>query len=104
MILKKLRSKRGETLVEMLVSIALLVMAMSILSAMLAAAYRLDESARSEDENFSFELYAAELQNGNIGDATVTISGSSDSASIDVNVYGVSDGKLRSYKLASSTP
>lgn len=62
---KKLRSTRGETMVEMLVSITLLVLAMSILGAMLAAAYHSDEAARAMDDNLTDELAIAESNGKN---------------------------------------
>ena len=100
--MKKLSSKRGETLVEMLVSIALLVLAMSILSAMLAAAYNSDVAARDMDEKLQEDLKAAEDTedpSASPHGGTVTIKPDDGSAevTISVNIYGDKDG-LHSYK------
>lgn len=102
-MIKKIKSKSGETLVEMLVSITILVLALSILSAMLAAAYNSENAAREADKSFYEELSAAETQDygtAYIGPATVKIT---DAAGKEVSIeniklYGKKEGGLRSYK------
>ena len=100
---KKLRSTRGETMVEMLVSITLLVLAMSILGAMLAAAYHSDEAARAMDQKLEDELSLAERHsdsdpsNSLNGYAVITLNGgSSGSVEIPIKIHGADDA-LKSY-------
>ena len=101
MIFKKLRSNRGETMVEMLVSIALLVLAMSILAAALSSAYSITQASQNADENYYEDLSAAELKKGpGTSGRTVKISRSGGSeVDVPVEIYGnESDlGSLKSY-------
>ena len=100
MIFKKLRSNRGETMVEMLVSIALLVLAMSILAAALSSAYSITQASRNADKNYYEDLSAAERKEGSGTSGTVKISRSGGSeVNISVEIYGnESDlGSLKSY-------
>lgn len=101
MIFKKLRSNRGETMVEMLVSIALLVLAMSILAAALSSAYSITQASRNADEDYYEDLSAAELKkdgSGTSGTVKISRSGGSD-VDVPVEIYGnESDlGSLKSY-------
>lgn len=107
-LINKIRSRRGETLVEMLVSITLLVLAMSILAAMLSAAYNSDVSAREMDRKLEAELRLAEdnsRNNPGSGETevvTIEEKAVSKTAEIDVNVYGNED-ELRLYR-SPTTP
>ena len=99
---KKLRSDRGETFVEMLVSMALLALAVSIMAGMMAAAYRLNSAAKIEDGRYQQELSAAENPQGEpVAKGTVVIrdiSGMSADVTIDVDLFGGSEENgLRSY-------
>lgn len=97
-IIKKLRSRRGETLVELLVSVAILALAITILAGMLATAYRLNEAARAGDNKMTDELKAAELlESGGseVHEGTVSIDGAG--ITVDVEIYG--SGDFYSYKL-----
>lgn len=98
---KKLRSTRGETMVEMLVSITLLVLAMSILGAMLAAAYHSDEAARAMDQKLEDELSLAERHSDSDpskslnGFAVITLDDGSE-VRIPIKIHGEDDA-LKSY-------
>ena len=105
-LINKIRSRRGETLVEMLVSITLLVLAMSILAAMLSAAYNSDVSARKMDDKLREELSAVEEgtsppSSGKVSIYSIKPDGKPDESApdvqIDVDVYGGA-GALRIYK------
>lgn len=96
---KKLRSTRGETMVEMLVSITLLVLAMSILGAMLAAAYHSDEAARAMDQKLEDELSLAERHSDSDsfdGVAVITLDDGGSEVRIPIKIHGEDDA-LKSY-------
>lgn len=99
---KKLRSTRGETMVEMLVSITLLVLAMSILGAMLAAAYHSDEAARAMDQKLEDELSLAERHSDSDpskslnGFAVITLDDGGSEVRIPIKIHGEDDA-LKSY-------
>ncbi len=107
-MMKKLRSRRGETLTEILVSLAILVLSISLLVTMIMSAGKITEEVKTQDKNYNEEASAAErAERGDIltdeSPATVVISldGSTDSnfqVKIDVDICGKEDGTLRSYK------
>lgn len=103
--LLKLRSKRGETLVEMLVSIVILGLSISIMTGMIAAAYSMNKAAREESDRYYNELSAAEMQGDDdyIGKGTVSISDGTNTVHIDIDIFG-GDGEnsLRSYSRSGS--
>ncbi len=102
MLIKKLFSRRGETYVELLVSVALLALAMAMLTGMLATAYRLDMASREGDKDINEQLQVAELYEGVPDTGTVTVTGGGTGpASISVNIYG-EKGSLQSYKKEAS--
>lgn len=99
-IIKKLKSRRGETLVELLVSMAILTLSIAFMVTMIMLSARFDEQARAEDENFKTELKEAENFEGTPTLGTVKLApGTPFEQSIDVDVYSSADGKLKSYKL-----
>ena len=97
----KLRSKRGETLVEMLVSIVLLGLSISIMAVMLTTAYKMNRAAREADGQYYVALSSAERQSeddkiGNGG--KVSISYGTKKVEVSVDFYG--GDSLRSYSTA----
>lgn len=101
-ILKKLKSRRGETLVELLVSMAILTLSICFMVTMVMLSARFDEQARAEDENFKEALNAVENFEGTHTSGTVKLSPKFAGAStqnVSVEVYSSTDGKLKSYKL-----
>lgn len=104
----KLRSKRGETLAEILVSIVLLGLSISILSAMLITAYNLNKAAKEADDTYYSELSAAEGQGeaDRIGKGTVIIKekDSLNAVEVEIDLFGVEDENgLRSYAAGSGS-
>lgn len=89
-------------MVEMLVSITLLVLAMSILGAMLAAAYHSDEAARAMDQKLEDELSLAESHRDSDpskslnGFAVITLDGGGSEVRIPIKIHGEDDA-LKSY-------
>lgn len=105
MIKNKLRSRRGETLVETLVSITILGLSIGFMAMMVITSYNMTMEARNEDKVYSEELAAAEgLMQIEGSSATVKISKGDASAPVEIHVTinGTSeDGKaLRSYSVA----
>ncbi len=98
----KLRSRRGESLVEVLVSVLVGVLAVGLLASAIAASSQIDRSAEQKDEGFYEELSAAEAQESSteLGEVTVTLSDGT-SIQFDVDYYGGDD--IRSYKLKGGT-
>ena len=84
----KLRSKRGETLVEMLVSIVLLGLSISIMSVMVATAYNMNMAAREADEKYYSDLSAAEAKNNKVDTVKVSISDGTKTVDIKVDIFG----------------
>lgn len=99
-LMNKIRSKRGETLVEILVSTAILALAMTILAGLLTTSYRLDESARNADDNLYKDLEAAESadDSSNILDNAKVYIKSDVTAKIDIDIYGSEGSDLKAYK------
>ena len=87
--MKKLKSKRGETLTETLVSILIIAMASA----------RLTKRAEAADAQFYEELSAAEAGRGEDGDAAITLTVGGSSGELPVVISGGS-GELKSYRLA----
>ena len=105
-ITQKLRSKRGETLIEMLVSIVLLGLSVALMLTMVMTSTKITKITRTEDEKMMNELNFAEKQQQDAGvEKTVTItctSGSSGSVPVTVNLYSESDSDLISYSIPTT--
>jgi type II secretory pathway pseudopilin PulG len=98
---RKLRSNGGETLVELLVSILIGTLAITILMTGVAAAGRMERNAHQADERFYEALSAAEGQTSAAQSATVEVRESGRlPVTIEVDLYG-SDG-LYSYCLGQN--
>lgn len=93
-VMEKLRSHKGETLVEVLVSILVAGLSVLLLAGMISTASRFNGAARRADGRLYEELSAAEAQGpdsalGRAG-AVLTVGGVRDT--ISVTVYGLPDG------------
>lgn len=96
--LKKLSSRRGETLAETLASVAVVALAAALAAAMLAAAFRINLAAKNADAAVISEYEAAESCEGEPilrEKAVIRLRGTAESVEVDVNVYG--GDTLRSY-------
>lgn len=103
-ILKKLKSRRGETLVELLVSMAILTLSICFMVTMIMLSTKFDEQARNADKAYRDALDAVENYEGTETPGTVklvpdSIAGTSEQ-SITVKVYSSADGKLKSYRIS----
>lgn len=97
-LLDKLCSRRGETLVETLVSIGIAAMSVSLMVLMIVTSTNLNEQARKEDEKYLAELDAAEIPSGEFDNETVIMRNASKSASVPVKVYPKDGDGFKSYQ------
>lgn len=101
---RKLRSRRGETLVETLAAILIVTLSSMALLAMLSAAARINTAAGAADAAFRTALTAAESRAAALegGPVELTV----DAYSYDVHFYGeaadpdAGEAGLRAYALA----
>lgn len=94
----KLRSQRGESLVEVLASVLIGVLAVGLLASAIAVSSQIDRSAEKKDESFYEELSAAEAQKAPEAAGTVSVTPSGGSpVTYQVDYYGGDD--IYSYKL-----
>ena len=99
----KLRSKRGETLAEILVSIAILGFSIGLMLTMVMTSIRINQNSRKSDEILMTELNAAEVQDDEnmirTAKIRITDTDSANSVEIEVNLYagGTSLKPLMSY-------
>lgn len=100
-IFRKLRSRRGETLTEMLVSIVILGLSIAMMVTMIITSTHLAEQSTKKDKDYRDQLSAAEKQDGpgELGTVKITTNDDSTGVSIEVKVFGEdADGSLKSYK------
>lgn len=85
----KLRSRRGETLVETLCSIMIATLACALLLSLLLAAANINAQARTANARFQTEQQAAEQQSGASAEGQVYISvrGVTERDEIEVDFY-----------------
>ncbi len=104
-LMQKLQSNRGETMVEMLVSMLILTLSICLLVTMIAVSYQFDRQARELDEKYKQDLDAAEnLTGGSPTSGTIKlrldgVGASGGEQTINVNIYSNADSDLKSYKL-----
>lgn len=105
---QKLRSRSGETLTEMLVSIVILGLSIAMMVTMIITSTHLTEQSSAKDKGYQNQLSAAERQDGfdNNGESitvdngivSIKMAGVEDPVNIDVKVFG-NAGELKSYRL-----
>ena len=101
-ILRKLKSKAGESLIESLAAILIFTMASIVMYSMVTAAGDLNRTAKEMDEANQQHMVAVEkgLPESKNGTANVTFSltdGTKIAADIPVDIYGGQDGSLFTY-------
>lgn len=94
----KLKSRRGETLVEVLASILVATLSVGLLLGAVAVSAHLNHQAEGADEIFYEALTAAESRAGSGTGGTVTITEGGRTAEIPVQIYG--DEDLYAYAIA----
>lgn len=98
-IARKLRSRRGETLTEMLVSIVILGLSIAMMATMIITSTKITERSTERDNKYRIQLSAAEAQDGEATSGSVIIKKDGEpDIPIDVNIYG-GEGELKSYKI-----
>lgn len=106
-MISKLRSTRGETLAETLVSIVILGLSIALMLTMVMTSTQITKQTRDADEALMKELNAAEMQDGEhpYKSGKVTIKGiKSTSGSITVNVDLFADAADNENPLISYKP
>lgn len=104
-MIQKLRSNRGETMVEMLVSMLILTLSICLLVTMIAVSYQFDRQARELDKAYKQDLAAAEnFTDGFSTSGTIKlklngVGASGGEQTINVKIYSNADSDLKSYKL-----
>lgn len=116
--LNKIKSQSGETLVEMLVSLAIMGLSVAMMVAMIITSTRITEQATEKDKKYRDQLSAAEVQSTGVPDVSaaeetwnvnIESSGGGTTGTVNVPVEGYyySDGsvtgELKSYKLPETT-
>ena len=71
-MMKKLRSKRGETLLEVLVSVVIIALSAALLATMISAATRIGIDADEAIDELYVQLSTAEGTSGSAGSVTIT--------------------------------
>lgn len=101
---KKLRERRGETLVELLASILIGALSAALLAGGIAASTRLDLDARNLDKTYYQQLTAAEARTGPALPGAVEVVNTQNDlkSAIPVNVWG--GGRAWSYSWEGAGP
>lgn len=92
-ILQRIRNKKGESLVESLVSILIFTLASVLLLTMVSSASRINTTVKDEDEEFMEQQKKTELMPENGDRRTITIQ-SGDRALGTVEAYVVEQGPI----------
>lgn len=91
-MVRKLKSQRGETLVETMASIVIAALSVALLFTCVVTSVHLDHTAKRMDEAYYKALTAAETQAADEGhpakNGTVSIAGGSAEMELDVTLYG----------------
>ena len=99
-ILKKLKSKAGESLVESLAAILVFTMASIVMYSLVTSAANINRTAKEMDAQNQAHMIAVEMgeQEAKNGTATVTMTLNGETIAQDVvDIYGGQDGSLYTY-------
>ena len=97
-LMKKLRGKRGETLVETLVAILICVLSLTMMFTATAVAANLNSRAAEGDRQYATDMATAELRTAALPEGTVTILAEGQTpANIPVRFYGSTGSAYTSY-------
>jgi type II secretory pathway pseudopilin PulG len=99
--MKKLSSKRGETLAEVLVAILIVALSAALLASMVSAAVSVGTKANAATEELYNELSVAESRENEVLDGRVDITPDGGSPkTVDVTYYAEDNDALMSYAKA----
>ena len=99
-ILRKLKSKAGESLIESMAAILIFTMASIVMYSMVTTAADINRTAKEMDETNQQHMIAVEkgLPDAKNGSAIITFSlGSTEIAQTQVDIYGGQDDSLFTY-------
>lgn len=99
-MLRKLKSKSGESLIESLAAILIFTMASIVMYSMVTTSADLNRITKEMDETNQQHMIAVEkgLEEYKNGSGTVTFSlGTTEIAEVPVDIYGGEDGSLYTY-------
>ena len=99
-ILRKLKSKAGESLIESMAAILIFTMASIVMYSMVTTAADINRTAKEMDETNQQHLIAVEkgLPGAKNGSADITFSlNGTEIAETNVDIYGGQDGSLYTY-------
>ena len=86
---RKLRSRRGESLVEVLAAVLICALSVLLLASAAVAVGNINRAASDNDEAYYEALNNAEARDTLAGSAELTVSAAGgDSVSVDVSLYG----------------
>ena len=108
-VLKKIKSNKGETLIESLVSLLIAALSIAMLVSCILACSRINETNRKADEKYNKDLYRAEAaisEEGyekEAGSVTIDFETTADKT-VEVDLYGGEDGSFLTYKYKEGTP
>lgn len=94
-ILRKLTTRRGETLTETLAALLVICLASAALAAMVTAASRMNAAAMQKDAALYAAVTQTETHSGEGTDGTVDVTVDGEKITFDVDYYG--DDTLTSY-------
>ena len=103
-VLKKLTSRRGETLTETLAALLIVGLASGVLATMVIASSRMNATAMDKDAALYAAVTAAETGPEKTGEThpQVTVTIDSVPVEFDVSYYGDDDGTLSAYRYSKS--
>lgn len=96
-MIKQVKSRRGETLLETLCAIMVFTFASIILLSMITAANNINQRVRQAEERFDEQTEAVEKKTGTGKSGAVKVRIGSHEKSVDVMLYGGEDGSLYAY-------
>lgn len=111
-MIRKLRQRKGETLVETLISMLIAVLSMGILSMATMTATNVNQEIREIDEKYNEELRQVESLDDSVKMSIQTLNLSFESAdgttvydtdTVSVTVYGNDDAAFLSYDYANAS-
>lgn len=92
---RKLKSRRGETLVEALCSVLVAALSAALLAGMVTAASNMNSAARENDAKLYSSITAAETFTGDTRTGEITVTVGSQTTDTAVEIYG---GVVSSYR------
>ena len=98
--MKKLKNDKGETLIEVLASVLIAALSVTLLFSSVMVSSRMDTNAKALDSGYYADFSNAEVQTGTPIDSTITVKierdGTSYAAAPTIDIYG--NNGVYSYK------